>query len=107
MEVCPSDALSVIPLNEIDMGIAQIDRNACYPWIDRGVCGACVVVCPLGERAMSFEFAAFYRPIVQGGCVGCGQCVEVCPEPSLPIRIVARHKGSVAPHARVTQSTGA
>ena len=107
MEVCPCDALGVIPLTEIDMGIAQIDRNACYPWVDRGVCGACVVVCPLGERAISFEFATFYRPIVQDGCIGCGQCVEVCPEPSLHIRIVARPKGSVAPHGRVTQSAGA
>ncbi len=40
-----------------------------------------------------------YRPIVQeDGCVGCGLCVEVCPQPSLPIKIVERSKGSVAAH---------
>ncbi len=98
MEVCPTEALMETPLLEIDMGIAQIDRAACYPWVDRGVCGACVTVCPLGDKAIDFEFANFYRPVVKKGCVGCGQCVEVCPEPSLPIWIVERSEGTVARH---------
>ncbi|UCE88105.1 MAG: 4Fe-4S dicluster domain-containing protein [Pseudomonadota bacterium] len=98
MEVCPTDALTLMPIEDVDMGIAQIDRVACYPWVDRGVCGACVVVCPLGERAIGFDFANIYRPVVFEGCVGCGQCVEVCPEPSLPIAIVRRTEGTVAGH---------
>lgn len=102
MEACPTDALTVTPLREVNMGIAQIDRVACYPWVDRGICGACVSVCPLGDKAIDFEFGNFYRPVVNDGCVGCGQCVEVCPEPSLPIRIVDRAKGAVAKHAVAT-----
>jgi ferredoxin-type protein NapG len=98
MEVCPTDALTITDKREIDMGTAQIDRVACYPWVDRGVCGACVSVCPLGSEAIDFEFGNFYRPVIQEGCVGCGQCVEVCPEPSLPIRIVDRSQGTVARH---------
>ncbi|MEJ2143341.1 MAG: 4Fe-4S dicluster domain-containing protein [Gammaproteobacteria bacterium] len=98
MEVCPTEALTVTPVREIDMGVAQIDRAACYPWVDQGVCGACVSVCPLGEKAIDFAFGNFYRPVVQEGCVGCGQCVEVCPEPSLPINIVQRSQGRVAKH---------
>ena len=98
MEVCPTEALTVTPIREIDMGIAQIDRVACYPWVDQGVCGACVSVCPLGEQAIDYEFGNFYRPVVKDGCVGCGQCVEVCPEPSLPIRIVHRSEGTEARH---------
>ena len=98
MEVCPTDALTVTPVREVDMGTAQIDRVACYPWVDAGVCGACVGICPLGSSAIDFEFGNFYRPVVQDGCVGCGLCVEVCPEPSLPIRIVDRSKGTVAHH---------
>lgn len=98
MEVCPTDALTETPIREIDMGIAQIDRAACYPWVDEGICGACVVICPLGEEAIGFEFANIYKPAVRQGCVGCGLCVEVCPEPSLPIYIVPRSEGTVAKH---------
>ncbi len=98
MEVCPTEALTETPLQKIDMGIAQIDRAACYPWVDRGICGACASICPLGERAIGYKMWNQYRPIVRQGCVGCGLCVEVCPEPSLPIRIVARSEGTVTRH---------
>lgn len=98
MEVCPTEALTETPLNEIDMGIAQIDRTACYPWVDRGICGACVSICPLGERAIGFRMWNQYRPIVKEGCVGCGLCVEVCPHPSLPIWVIERSKATVAKH---------
>lgn len=98
MSVCPTEALTQVARQDIDMGLAQIDRLACYPWVDRGVCGACVTICPLGNRAISFDFANLYRPVVRAGCVGCGLCVEVCPHPSLPIRIVDRARGAVARH---------
>ncbi len=98
MEVCPTNALTVTPIREVSMGTAQIDRVACYPWVDAGICGACVSICPLGEKAIDFEFGNFYRPVVKEGCVGCGQCVEVCPEPSLPINIVPLARGRVAQH---------
>jgi len=98
MQVCPTEALTPVDKNDVNMGIAQIDRLACYPWVDRGVCGACVSVCPLGSRAITFNFAGFYQPIIQDGCVGCGQCVEVCPHPSLPIWVVDRAQGKVAKH---------
>jgi len=103
MEVCPTDALTEMPRREVDMGIAQIDRAACYPWVDEGICGACVVICPLGDDAIGFTFANIYKPAVKDGCVGCGQCVEVCPEPSLPIRIVHRSEGTIAKHGVATR----
>lgn len=90
MEICPTEALTVVKKQDIAMGYAQIDRTACYPWVDQGVCGVCATACPLGESAIGFAFANFYRPVIKKGCVGCGVCVEVCPQPSLPIRIVAR-----------------
>ncbi len=98
MEVCPTKSLTLIPRENIDMGISQIDRLACYPWVDRGICGACVSICPLGEHAIGFEMWGQYRPTVKSGCVGCGLCVEVCPHPSLPIRIVERSQGTVMRH---------
>lgn len=87
MEFCPTEALTVTPKREVKMGIAQIDRAACYPWVDRGVCGACLNICPLGTDAIRTEPGTF-RPVIQSACVGCGLCVEICPEPSLPIKIV-------------------
>lgn len=90
MAVCPTEALTAMPRDRIDMGIAQIDRSACYPWVDTGVCGACVTICPLGDRAITFDFANIYRPFVRTGCVGCGLCVEICPHPSRPIWIIER-----------------
>ncbi len=98
MEVCPTEALTVIPRDEIDMGFAQIDRTACYPWVDRGICGACVGICPLGDKAIGFEMWNQYRPAIREGCVGCGICVEVCPHPSKPIWIVDRTRETAARH---------
>jgi len=80
------------------MGVAQIDRAGCYPWIDQGICGACVSACPLGTKAIRFEMWNQYRPVVERGCVGCGVCVEVCPHPSLPIRIANRGQGAIVQH---------
>jgi len=94
MEICPTESLTETPRTDINMGIAQIDRVACYPWVDRGVCGACVAICPLGSKGIDYEFANFYKPVVQDGCVGCGLCVEVCPHPSIPIWIVERGSGT-------------
>ncbi len=89
MEACPTDALTRVSPADAAMGLARIDRTACYPWVDRGICGACVTVCPLGGRAIGFDFANIYRPVIRKGCVGCGLCVEVCPHPSKPIWINA------------------
>ncbi|MBF0590322.1 MAG: 4Fe-4S dicluster domain-containing protein [Magnetococcales bacterium] len=96
MTVCPTEAMRVVPIEDVKMGYAQIDRTACYPWVDRGVCGVCATACPLGEKGIGYAFANFYRPVVREGCVGCGICVEVCPHPSLPIKIVDRSLGDLS-----------
>ncbi len=98
-QICPTQALTPTRREDVKMGIAQIDRSACYPWVDRGVCGACVAICPLGDRAIAFDFANMYRPYIkEEGCAGCGMCVEICPHPSLPIRIVEMGESSVTGH---------
>ncbi len=89
-EICPTSALTPTPIKSVDMGIAMIDQAACYPWVDRGICGACVSVCPIGKDAIGFTLWNQYRPEVRDGCVGCGLCVEVCPHPSKPIWIMDR-----------------
>ena len=96
MKVCPTDALTHVKPDKVEMGFAQIDRSACYPWVDKGVCGACATICPMGTKGISFVFANVYRPEIKDGCVGCGLCVQICPHPSLPIRIVDRSLGKRA-----------
>lgn len=97
MEFCPTEALTVTPIRDVKMGIAQIDRAACYPWVNVSLCGACYNICPLGDAAIRPEVRGRNRtavPIVQNGCVGCGLCVQICPEPSLPIKIVEYSLGT-------------
>lgn len=94
MEACPTEALTITALEKIDMGKARIDETACYPWVDRGICGACVSICPLGTKAIAFKMWNQYRPYIKDGCVGCGICVEVCPHPSVPIWIAQRPRKS-------------
>ena len=94
MVACPTEALSEVARFDVDMGAARIDRTACYPWVDQGICGACVSICPLGSKAIHFTQWNQYRPAIKEGCVGCGLCVEVCPHPSLPIWIEQRHDNS-------------
>ena len=96
MEVCPTNALTLVERDQIKMGTAQIDRSACYPWVDRGICGACVSICPIGDKGIKFKQWNQYQPVIQTGCVGCGLCVEVCPHPSLPIRIVGPGESPVS-----------
>jgi ferredoxin-type protein NapG len=93
MKICPTDALTHVKPDKVQMGYAQIDRSACYPWVDKGVCGACATICPMGTKGIDFAFANVYRPMIKDGCVGCGLCVQICPHPSLPIRIVDRSLG--------------
>lgn len=85
IEICPSNALKITERRQVNMGKARIDRTTCYPWVDRGVCGACVSICPLGDDAIRFTKGNIYRPKVEKDCVGCGLCVEVCPHPLKPI----------------------
>ena len=87
IEVCPTNALVATKVRDVNMGQAKIDRTACYPWVDRGVCGACVSICPLGDDAIRFTKGNIYRPKVEKACVGCGLCVEVCPHPLKPIAV--------------------
>ncbi len=94
MDSCPTRAIVRTAVDDIDMGFAQIDRTACYPWADQGVCGLCVGICPVGGKAIGFDH---HRPVVKAGCVGCGMCVEVCPHPSVPIWIIQLRQSPTRP----------
>ena len=83
-QVCPTGALSPVAddLNTIarsvKMGTAQVDPDRCLSYLGR-VCGYCHDACPLPQQAIRLTPPA--KPVViPDGCVGCGRCVEFCPQ---------------------------
>jgi len=83
-EICPTGALQAVEddldviAEQIDMGTAVVDPDRCLSYLGR-VCGYCHDACPLPGRAIRLVAPA--RPvIIDEGCVGCGRCVELCPQ---------------------------
>ncbi len=82
--ICPTGALRKIEddltviADTVRMGTAVVDSDRCLSYLGR-VCGYCHDACPLPERAIRLVAPA--KPVViEEGCVGCGRCVELCPQ---------------------------
>jgi ferredoxin len=96
-QVCPSGALRPIEDDlaakkaHVRMGVAEVDPELCISYLGR-VCGYCHDACPLPQHAIKLIPPA--TPIViSGGCVGCGRCVEYCPQTPTAISVVRRPAG--------------
>lgn len=82
-QICPTGALQPIEddreemLEHVAMGTAVVDPQRCLSFLGR-VCGYCHDACPFPTEAIKLEPPA--RPLVQDACVGCGRCVEECPQ---------------------------
>ena len=60
------------------MATAAVDPDRCLSYLGR-VCGYCHDACPLPTKAIVLVPPA--KPVVIiKGCVGCGRCVEYCPQ---------------------------
>ena len=82
--ICPTDALRGVEddleviAEQIDMGTAVVDPDRCLSYLGR-ICGYCHDACPLPNQAIVLVPPA--RPVIlEDGCVGCGRCVELCPQ---------------------------
>jgi ferredoxin len=94
-QVCPTGALSPIEdeteaiVANVDMGKAVVERDLCLSYLGR-VCGYCHDACPIPNRAIRLTPPAL--PVVLDECVGCGRCVEFCPQSPTAISVVRTEK---------------
>jgi ferredoxin len=82
------------------IGMAQIDQDRCIPWTEEGACIVCEEMCPLPEKAITFESLETLDPfgtpillqrpkVLEEQCIGCGICEYKCPvEGEAAIQIV-------------------
>ncbi len=87
MHVCPSGALTPIPIQDIDMGTAVWHEQTCVR--SKGQeCTICVDHCPIGEVAIQLEAGKIQ--VIESGCTGCGVCQHDCPTSPKSITITPR-----------------
>jgi ferredoxin-type protein NapF len=93
-QVCPTGALTPVEAElgiikkQVRMGLAVVDPDRCISYLGR-VCGYCHDACPLPSEAIRLVPPA--KPVVlTEGCVGCGRCVELCPQSPTAIDVWRR-----------------
>ena len=86
MQVCPSGALQKLAVDEIQIGLAEVNYSVCLR--SNGVdCLDCVDSCPIGETAIRLDSEKRVE-VLSTGCIGCGVCQYQCP--TTPKSIVVR-----------------
>ncbi|MDT8899893.1 4Fe-4S dicluster domain-containing protein [Anaeroselena agilis] len=74
--VCPTGAISHLPVAKAIIGFAEIDRTRCLGWTEGKLCLLCQEQCP--QHAITSD--GLHRPSVSHElCVGCGACENGCP----------------------------
>ncbi|HWT73604.1 MAG TPA: 4Fe-4S dicluster domain-containing protein [Mobilitalea sp.] len=86
-EVCPTGAVAKVPVEQVKMGLASIDKSTCLAWSQDKFCFIC------GEQCLrvAISIDELNRPTVQPNiCAGCGTCERNCPVASPAIRVTPR-----------------
>lgn len=86
-EVCPTGAIAQIPVEQVKMGVATIDRTKCLAWSQGKLCYIC------GEQCLrvAIDIDESNRPTIQPDlCVGCGTCEKNCPVEGSAIRVTPK-----------------
>jgi len=76
MNSCPSGALQLVPLSDIDMGTAQWIEHTCVRSYGNE-CTICVDNCPVGTMALEVRDSRIH--VNEDHCTGCGVCQNKCP----------------------------
>ena len=87
MHNCPSGALQLVPLAQIDMGTAIWNEQTCLRHHGKD-CTICIDKCPIG--AMAIELRAGNVHVHEDGCTGCGVCQFECPTHPRSIKVLPR-----------------
>jgi polyferredoxin len=105
-EICPTDAIHLLPLEEKQktvIGTAFFEKSRCIPWYSGDNCMVCEEHCPTPEKAIISREAKFvkangevvqtkYPYVVEDLCIGCGICEAKCPVVSEPGIFVTRER---------------
>jgi ferredoxin-type protein NapG len=87
MPACPSGALLLTPLADIDMGTAVWNEHICVRSHGEN-CTLCVDNCPVGTAALQL---IDNRIVVnEEGCTGCGVCQNKCPTDPKSIAVMPK-----------------
>ena len=85
MQVCPSGALQRLLLDDVQMGLAVVNKETCVRSMG-DECRLCIEACPLGARAIRLN-DKWEVAVLQSGCIGCGVCQHACPTKPRAIRV--------------------
>jgi MauM/NapG family ferredoxin protein len=87
MHACPTGALVLTGINDIDMGTAVWKEESCLRTAGQE-CRICVDECPLGETAIQLKNGEI--AVNPHGCIGCGFCQQHCPTRPKSIYVIAK-----------------
>lgn len=86
-EVCPTGAIAKVPVEQVKMGVASIEKSTCLAWSKDKFCFICGEQCL--RLAISIDDKS--RPTIQPDlCVGCGTCERNCPVEEPAIRVTPK-----------------
>ena len=83
MDVCPSGALTALPLKEKQMtqvGMAHFTLEECVVYLNHTDCGSCSEHCPTQAVSMvDYKDGLRIPHVTPEICIGCGGCEYACP----------------------------
>ncbi len=82
-KACPVGAILPVTREEMHIGIARVQRDACLAWDQGAKCLVCVEAC-LNSAAVAYHGRVTVDP---NRCTGCGRCESGCPVPGSAIRV--------------------